>query len=534
MKRFISLFAVTAVLFAASPLLPGNRLSQVKAASFDPGNLASSAFFTNLDSMNVSEIQNFLAQKGSVLANIDPGQLGVDANGRSAAQIIYDASRTNRTDFDSREGYGTSNPLVMGLNPQVVLITLQKEQSLITGTFVAGSPTTAQALASAMGYACPDSSGCNPLYAGFADQVIYGAAQLMKNYYQASNSTFKPGQTYSIPNTQGPPNNAPANQSVYIGNAPTSSLYQYTPHVYNGNYNFWYYTNQWFSLTAGGDVTKVIRGSGPAVYLYEPNPGRLLYVQTYAALVAWGINMSISVIDDAQINILPVVGTISQVVSSDNGYVYVIMNGTKYHIATPTLPATFGLSWSQLSYAPLAELDRLPEGTPMGFLSGTDGIPELYLPSDNRKFYFSDASTVFDWGFSFNTIQVNAASFLANIPTDPNPLQVFYRVREGASMYAVSGGQSLYIPNPTVAYAWGFDPGNASKVGSEIPFLLTPGPTLTQVALNSSNGDVYYMNGGQKHYVSSYDKLAKVGQSRANVVSVSTYLLDKIPSGSNL
>ena len=534
MRRFLSLLLLPVLVASAASVVLFHAVPRADAAGFDANTLISDAFFTYQGSMSVAEIQTFLAKKGSVLATIGSDQLGADAAGRSAAQIIYDAAHVSRTDFAHGAGYGPSNPLLLDLNPQVILIVLQKEQSLITGSYVSGTPTTVNALNTAMGYGCPDSGGCNQVYSGFTDQVTYGAAQLMYGYYKAGISSYIPGQTYTIANTTGAPYNAPATQQVTIGNSSTSSLYQYTPHVYNGNYNFWFYLGNWFGLTANGNIPKVVRGSGPAVYYYQPNPDRLMYVSSYSALPAWNINMVPQVVDDATLSALPVVGTISQVAVGDNGYAYVILYGMKYHISSPQLLSAFGLSWSQLSYAPSSELANIPEGAPMGFMVSSTTSPDLYLATNNQKFYFNNADTVFNWGFDFSNIQQIDPALLANVPTSTNPMQTFYRIQNSPNMYAVSGGKSMYIPNPTVAYAWGFDPGNASQLGTEMATLLPQGPTLSQVVMNSSNGDVFYMSNGTKRYVSSYSKLTSVGKSKNDVVQVSSHLLAGIPDGPKL
>ena len=75
----------------------------------------------------------------------------------------------------------------------------------------------------------------------------------------ASNQTFgspqvrasKVGDTIILNNTQGPPNNAAATQTVTLSNLATAALYRYTPHVYNGNYNFWNFFSAWFKYPNG-------------------------------------------------------------------------------------------------------------------------------------------------------------------------------------------------------------------------------------------------------------------------------------------
>ena len=216
---------------------------EVQAASFNANELISDGEFININAMNAGDIQRFLESKGSFLKDYSE-------NGRSAAQIIYDASH----------GYGeASGPPPNGcynnicintstgtVNPRVLLVTLQKEQSLITMT-----EKNDDALRAAMGYGCPDGGGCYSEYAGFTNQVEWAAWQFRYNYEGSVNSpsgfgAYTVGNNIHFYNTYPNPYGGPSEQDVHIDNRATASLYRYTPHVYNGNYNFWRLYDQWF------------------------------------------------------------------------------------------------------------------------------------------------------------------------------------------------------------------------------------------------------------------------------------------------
>lgn len=232
------LFIVYCLLLIAS--------SKTLAADFNYNNLISDGAFINIDAMDQNYIQKFLENKGSYLANFNE-------NGRSASQIIFDAAH----------GYGDASGSISGItidyntgtvNPQVILVTLQKEQSLVTKT-----SRDDNALSKAMGYACPDSGGCNSNYAGFTKQIENGAWQLRYNYERAQDrgfSDYQVGQTMNFANSGGYPN-----LDVTFTNRSTASLYRYTPHVYNGNYNFWYYFDKWFVQKEYGATYQYQTGS---------------------------------------------------------------------------------------------------------------------------------------------------------------------------------------------------------------------------------------------------------------------------------
>jgi len=231
--RHLSFFIFGVIIFG---LILGSFWSKknAQASSFDQNNLISNGEFIDTNSMNSAEIQRFLESKGSYLKDFSEG-------GRSAAQIIWDASH----------GYGDASGSINGISitsstgtvsPKVLLVTLQKEQSLISKT-----TRDDTALNKAMGYGCPDSGSYSSAYAGFTKQVEWSAWQFRYNYERAEGAGFSDYQvagsaTFSDWN---------GIHNVTFSNRATSALYRYTPHVYNGNYNFWnlFYNTYDFELS---------------------------------------------------------------------------------------------------------------------------------------------------------------------------------------------------------------------------------------------------------------------------------------------
>lgn len=242
---------------------------------FDPNQLISDSSFKNKTAMSASEIQKFLDGKQSILANTSSSFIaqlkepvgnnslkntledsGTGSTARTAAELIYDAAQQS------------------GLNPQVILVTLQKEQSLVSGRQNSTPEQIQRALDYAMGFGCPDSQPCGELYKGFYFQLFgnvdsennryLGAARsLMRSYSTPggrgpfyNGGAAKVGDTIVLGNTVGNYEGVQSQQTVTLENAATAALYRYTPHVFNGNYNFWRYMKDWFGTggrdTAGG------------------------------------------------------------------------------------------------------------------------------------------------------------------------------------------------------------------------------------------------------------------------------------------
>lgn len=141
-----------------------------------------------------------------------------------------------------------------GINPQVLLTLIQKEQGLITAS---GYRLNESRYAIATGYRCPDDSTCDPEYFGFTKQVYYAARQMRK--YQANPHDYMvlAGVPVAIPYAPGEGCEGP---EVTIQNLATSNLYNYTPYQPNqaalsgegdacstwGNQNFYAFFNAWF------------------------------------------------------------------------------------------------------------------------------------------------------------------------------------------------------------------------------------------------------------------------------------------------
>src|SRR5690606_29621676 len=94
---------------------------------------------------------------------------------KTSAQIIYDAARA------------------CNINPQVLIVLLQKEQSLISDDW----PWPIQ-YRSATGYGCPDTAPCDSEYYGFFNQV-YQAAKAFKRYAaNPTNYNYRAGRNNTI------------------------------------------------------------------------------------------------------------------------------------------------------------------------------------------------------------------------------------------------------------------------------------------------------------------------------------------------
>lgn len=208
-----NLFFLTASVSIFCLLIPSTTV--FAEAEFNPNFIISDQEMRDLNSWTRNDVQNFLDTKGSYLRKYS--DTDVDGVTKTAAEIIYNSSIANQ------------------INPKFLLVTLQKEQSLITDD----SPTEKQ-LNWATGYAVCDSCSMDDpnviKHKGFAKQVD-DAASLMRWYYENTDKSFvkKKDTPIRIDDTDVTP------QSWA-----TAFLYTYTPHLH-GNKNFFRIWNTWFS-----------------------------------------------------------------------------------------------------------------------------------------------------------------------------------------------------------------------------------------------------------------------------------------------
>jgi len=259
------LFSFVAVVTFLALKLPQNS-EAASLANFRPGNIISDYVMSNYKTMTVEEIDTFLHEHGncnntdiykaewypSVHYHIEDGHFvcladEVFAEGieygdlipeettyRTAAQVIYDTAQTFQ------------------INPQVLLVLLEKEQGLISDSW----PNSLQ-YRSATGFGCPDTAPCNELYYGFVNQLD-NAAYLFRTVLDGGWTNFPLGDNYIYYN----PNRSCGGSNVYVENLATSSLYRYTPYQPNaaalaagygtvtcgayGNRNFYLFFMDWF------------------------------------------------------------------------------------------------------------------------------------------------------------------------------------------------------------------------------------------------------------------------------------------------
>lgn len=275
MQRVIALVTAALLLLAASvgigavlPAAPAApAVATTSAAGFDPGDLISNQNFYNGTGMTLAQIQAFLTKQVGTCTSSNCLANGSFSMGAHAADAMCQAV-PGGTGLSAASIIATVGA-ACGIAPQVIIVTLQKEQSLIQGP-IAAAPSSGT-LQRAMGYACPDTSNgtCDPAYAGVGNQIYWASWQWKRYGNPPGTSAYftwlAPGATHAI---QYSPNTACGTASVFVQNAATAALYYYTPYTPNaaalanlygtgdacstyGNRNFWRLYSDWFGSPTG-------------------------------------------------------------------------------------------------------------------------------------------------------------------------------------------------------------------------------------------------------------------------------------------
>jgi hypothetical protein len=418
MKKTFSILTLVVALIALLPPAPAQAASSYDS-NFNPNMLITDEAFADVGTFgSAGGIQNFLEQHDSPLADTSPDFLvklkepdstikkGLEdpqpnlGRLRTAAELIYDASTSH------------------GLNPQVILVILEKEQSLITGNF--SGDALQHRMDRALGFGCPDYEGCGDIFTGFYRQLfgtfdaegnrwLGAAASLMRSFLtevngvrvgrgpmvDANNQVFgrplvrtaRKGDTIVIDNTLGGYKGVEAKQTVTLGNFATAALYRYTPHVFNGNYNFWHLYYTWFKYP-NGTVIKLSKDKTGQTYVIDngtKRPFSPLVAQQRKIKTDNIITVSQSEFD-SYITDKPMPPLDGTLIKGDTSPAVYLIEDTKKHAISGPVFAQRGYSFANVITIPQAEVDTYDTGS---YVPPTDGT--LIVGETDGTVYLVDA-----------------------------------------------------------------------------------------------------------------------------------------------
>ena len=432
---------------------------------FDAGRIIDDAVFTDSSSMDVNQIQAFLNSK---VTNCDTNgtQPATDFGRSDLTHAQYAASRGWPAPpypcLKDYTDYGLSAAQIIyyvahhyNINPQVLIVLLQKEQGLVTDIW----PLPVQ-YRSATGYGCPDTAACDSQFYGLTAQLhwagtmfhaIESNSQNWSNPYRSGTSWYTP---YILGNNyiQYSPDAACGGTTINIQNRATQSLYNYTPYQPNqaslnagygtgdscsshGNRNFYLYFSDWFGSTLGVHEGSVIELNTPTsgVYLIENGVKRpFSSVEAfYSHNYTWANVITVNKIEfDAiptgqAIDLVILNGNVIKLNTPTSG-VYLIENGVKRPFSSVEAFYSHNYKWANVITVSESVFNAFPTGQTIGLNlamynykvirlnTPTSGV---YLIEGGVKRPFSSVEAFYSHNYTWaNVITVSESVFNA-IPT---------------------------------------------------------------------------------------------------------------------
>lgn len=520
----------------------------VSAAGWDPGNIIDDVVFTNTTSMDVNSIQNFLNSKVPVCdTNHARTSSGNDSgppytclkdyreNGKSSAQIIYDVAHKYQ------------------INPQVLIVLLQKEQALVTDTW----PWAIQ-YKTATGYGCPDTAPCDSQYYGLTNQLDW-AAKMFRSILNASPDWYTPyvmGNNFIQYNPQG----SCGGTNVFIKNRTTQALYNYTPYQPNpealaagygsappcgayGNRNFWLYFNDWFGSTQAAGKWLRKDPSGQVWLIAEGELPNGTYTKKKFKLTSWDTIVAYSLQYEP---VVPVSyeyltqylddGTLStRAISKNYSQIQFVNNGKRYFIDSAQTCDAYGFDCFNTNVTKTIPGTELLERVP----GAAKAVPPVmsykgvvYKLQSGQKLPILNPETFQDLGYSWDNLLYDAQDINANQPLGSPQIS-----RQGVFQFTSNSPVVVYnpdgytfhnVPNYETYVAWGMQNyANLNPAASSFSSN-PPASTNPQVSIwaTDGKGGKFLIDQGRKIDVTAH------GDSFPSTVwhGTSKYLLQKIPT----
>lgn len=472
-------------LFCVLGFMP-QHVSALSGADYKAGRVADDSIFFNSSTMNAAQVQQFLASKvpscdtyGTQMYNSTQtrAQYGTSKGYPAPYTCLKDYSQATPS-MNAETGlcnnfYGgdrTAAQIIVdvsaacGINPQTLIVLLQKEQSLITDSWPWSNQYT-----KATGFACPDTAPCDPNYAGFFYQVYSAARQFKKYNRDASTYNYRAGRNNTI---QYNPNAGCGGSSVYIENQATAGLYVYTPYQPNqaalnnlygtgdscsayGNRNFWRMFNDWFGPTTGTFLVQA--PSSSTVYLITV--GGKYGVPSYNVLQAYGFDdIPVTPVGDNFVQSLKNLGTLSTTFKLEGGDGSIYLADNSYRLSFPSYERC--VDWGKpncISGAislPMYIFNQLLDGGAADrlMLNGST----IYEMRGGSRRPFASMQAVYERGYSNDDITPITSSLTYGLPYGDYIPQnnSFIRFGTNSALYYFVNYTYFSVPNQSTLLSW--------------------------------------------------------------------------------
>ncbi|MDO8668414.1 MAG: hypothetical protein Q7K35_05000 [bacterium] len=469
------------------------NIKLTRAEGFDPNNIISDLEILDYSTMDLNDIQKFLEAKGSFLVSYScPDSNGIT---RRAAEIIYNASTKS---YDCDNASLSENPTdeeknlkcrKVTINPKFLLVMLQKEQSLIEES----SPSQRN-LDWATGYGCPDSGGCNSRWQGFGKQVNSAALQFRDYMDRPHLYTYQAGDTYTFTNPYGTISKEPI--TVTIANLATAALYNYTPHVYNGNFNFYKIWTRYFTKVYPDG--SLLQADGEAGVWLIQNGVKRPFVSKGALLSRFD-SKKIITINKSDLDTYPIGASIKfpqySLIRSPRGTIFLLVDDKKRGFTTLTAFKKMGFNATEVVSASWEDINSYADGAnltatstyPTGALLQNNKTGGVYFVAEGVKAPLVDKI--------FLTTKFKNKKIIKVTPAELDQYQTvepylfgdgeLLKTQESPYAYVISGGKKILLASDKVFKDLGYKTENVIIVPSKVLYLYDAGAPITEAVVNN-------------------------------------------------
>jgi hypothetical protein len=505
--------AAAALVALLAGVMVGVQQPQPAAAAagspFDAGNIISDVNFYNGAAMSAASVQEFLAQEvphclGTCLVNYKQNTPNMAAD--SYCSAYGGLAAESAASILARVGAACN------ISQKVLLVLLQKEQSLVTAT----NPTAAKFNA-ATGFSCPDSAPCDPSFAGFFYQVYYAARQFEIYAKLPTHFNYQAGLTNQI--LWSP--NCTSRTAVFIQNKATAGLYDYTPYTPDpallanitgtgdgcssyGNRNFWLYYTNWFGSTIAAS-TLVRTATDATVYLVSGNSKYpIADSNILAALFPLG---PIAYVSQTLIDSYTTAQPVGRTLRSPDGTIYFYDAGIKLPLTSCAQAVDYGASCAATGYVQLsaAQIAAFSTGPALTNVLGTTTGSRYYIKNGTKAEILDDQSQAAA-GIPAG-MDVLTEGAVANLPlVAPITRDGVFILTRGTSNYSLLAGGTTYPVDPAAVAGAGVATRSTGSLSSASLALIPsstsafngvlPGATAGSVTVLTTTGQYDIQGGG--------------------------------------
>ena len=542
------------------------KADALTGSSFQAGQIIYDGTFFNSSTMSVTDIQNFLnskvpvcdtngSQPSGVSGYATRADWGTANGGPPPYTCLKDYSQSfGSTSADSycsavNGGTETSANIIFtvahacGVNPEVLIVLLQKEQGLVTDDW----PWPIE-YRSATGYGCPDTAACDSTYYGFFNQVYNAAHQFRRYVLQPQNFNFAAGQTSNI---QYNPNAACGSSAVSIINSATAALYNYTPYQPNqaalnnlygtgdscssyGNRNFWRYFNDWFGPTTGinSSYFAVLQDPDGSGRWYLAVDGAKHYIPSNLYYV-WGLDKyPVQTVPQSFFDSFPTYGNIGRLLKDEWQNYFFVDGGSLHYIRDPKFFSIWNLDPNTAVQSTGLVSALAPNGGNwVGRFITDDGGNTIYLMDGGEKYLVpSNTSMLYQWGYTSDQLTNVSATYLNSLTNEGNITQY---VSSGGRDFIIDSGRVLYFGNADAESAYGAQ--TYQPVNDLLTLSMTPIEQASTFVTDQSGTNWYMLEGGNKHYMPNLAVATAWGYTPGHQLThLSGPLMSTLANGGNL